>query len=323
MESAVHRCLALAAIVAAAWPGVFPAAAADDYPTRPITLVVPYPAGGGVDTMARLIAPKLSGALGQQVIVENKGGAGGVIGTRATAHAAPDGYTIVLVPTGLSLLDDPGYDLVKDFAPVILISSSPIILVAPPSLAAKTPVELIALARERPGKINAGTTPAPSINYFAAELFNSMAGVNIAIVPYRGTAPLTNDLLGGHIEVSFNTVAPTLGNIQAGRLRALAIAAAKRIAVLPDVPTVAESGLPGYTAEFYYGLLAPAGTPRPIVDRLYKELRVIVNSDDIAKRIVADGSVPIAGAPDVYAVNIAAEEAKWAAVAKRLGASAK
>jgi tripartite-type tricarboxylate transporter receptor subunit TctC len=302
---------------------VFPASAADDYPNRPITLVVPYPAGGGVDTLARLIAPKLSGALGQQVIVENKGGAGGVIGTRATAHAPPDGYTIALVPTGLSLLDDPGYDLIKDFAPIVLISSSPIILVAPPSLPAKTPVELIALARERPGKINAGTTPAPSINYFAAELFKSMAGVNIAIVPYRGTAPLTNDLLGGHIELSFNTVAPTLGNIQAGRLRALAVAATKRIAVLPDVPTVIESGLPGYTAEFYYGLLAPAGTPQPILERLHKELALIVNSDDIAKRIIADGGAPIAGSPDVYAINIAAEEAKWASVAKRLGTGAK
>lgn len=322
MESALRRCLTLAAIVAAAWLGSIPASA-DDYPVRPITLVVPYPAGGGVDTLARLIAPKLSGALGQQVIIENKGGAGGVIGTRATAHAAPDGYTIVLVPTGLSLLDDPGYDLIKDFAPIVLISSSPIIMVAPPSLPAKTPVQLIALARERPGKINAGTTPAPSINYFAAELFKSMAGVNIAIVPYRGTAPLTNDLLGGHIELSFNTVAPTLGNIQAGRLRALAVAATKRIAVLPDVPTVAESGLPGYTAEFYYGLLAPAGTPRPILDRLHKELRLIVNSDEISNRIIADGGVPIGEGPDVYAINIAAEEAKWAAVAKGLGSSAK
>ena len=319
----MRPCSILAAIVAAAWLGSIPASAADDYPARPITLVVPYPAGGGVDTLARLIDPKLSGALGQQVIVENKGGAGGVIGTRATAHSAPDGYTIVLVPTGLSLLDDPGYDLVKDFAPIVLISSSPIIMVAPPSLPAKTPVELIALARERPGKVNAGTTPAPSINYFAAELFKSMAGVNIAIVPYRGTAPLTNDLLGGHIELSFNTVAPTLGNIQAGRLRALAVAATKRIAVLPDVPTVAESGLPGYTAEFYYGMLAPAGTPRPILDRLYKELALIVNSDDIAKRIVADGGAPIAGDPDVYAINIAAEEAKWAGVAKRLGTGPK
>jgi tripartite-type tricarboxylate transporter receptor subunit TctC len=309
----------MAAAVAVSLCLQYGASPAQDYPAHPITLVVPYPAGGGVDALARMIAPKLSDALGQQVVVENKAGAGGVIGTRAAARSAPDGYTIVLVPTGVSLLENTGYDLVKDFAPVILLSSSPIVLVAPPSLPAKTAADVIALAKAKPGKINAGTTPAPSINYFATELFKSMAGIDLAVVSYRGTAPLTNDLLGGHIELSFNTLAPTLGNIEAGKLNAIAVATTSRVAILPDVPTVSESGLPGFTAEFYYGLLAPANTPRSIIDRLYKELRLVVTSDDVSKRIAADGGVPIAGTPEDYAANIAREEAKWAAVAKKLG----
>jgi len=306
----------LVAVCAGSWVHT---ASAQDYPSRPITLVVPYPAGGGVDALARLIAPKLSAALGQQVVVENKAGAGGVIGTRATARSAPDGYTIVLVPTGTSLLENAGYDLSKDFEPVILISSSPIVLVATPSFEPKSVAELIALAKTRAAPVTVGTTPAPSINYFATELFKSTAGVNLSVVSYRGTAPLTNDLLGGHIELSFNTIAPSLGNIAAGRLRALAVAADKRVAVLPDVPTVSESGLPGFGAEFYYGLLAPAGTPRTIVDRLYGELRTVVLSDDVSKRIIAEGGEPIAGTPSEYATNIAREEAKWLAVAKQLG----
>ncbi len=312
-----------AAVIAAGvcWP--LHAASAEDYPSRPITLVVPYPAGGGVDALARLIAPKLSDALGQQIVIENKGGAGGVIGTRATARSAPDGYTLVLVPTGVSLLENTGYDLIKDFAPVALISSSPIVLVTPPSLPAKTVAELIALAKDKPGKVNAGTTPAPSINYFATELFKSMAGIDLTVVSYKGTAPLTNDLLGGHIELSFNTLPPTRANIEAGKLRAIAVAAASRVAILPEVKTVSETGLPGFTAEFYYGLLAPANTPRPIIDRLYRELRIVVTSDDVSKRIVADGGVPIAGTPEQYAENIAREESKWAAVAKKLDAGAK
>jgi tripartite-type tricarboxylate transporter receptor subunit TctC len=315
-----HRIGAIALLLASLCIS-FTGSHADDYPTRPITLIVPYPAGGGVDALARLIAPKLSDALGQQVVIENKGGAGGVLGTRATARSAPDGYTIVLVPTGVSLLENTGYDLVKDFEPIALISSAPIVLVAPPSFPAKTTADLIALAKQKPGQINAGTTPAPSINYFSAALFNSMAGTDITIVSYKGTGPLTNDLLGGHIELSFNTLAPTLGNIAAGNLRALAVAGHKRVPILPDVPTVAESGLPGFNAEFYYGLLAPASTPRPIIERLSKDVRAALTSDEVGSRIAADGSTPIAGSPEDYAANIAREEAKWAALAKQLGVS--
>lgn len=296
-------------------------ATAEDYPSRPITLVVPYPAGGGVDALARLLAPGLSSRLGQQVVIENKGGAGGVLGARTVAKAAPDGYTLALVPTGLSLLENAGYDLIADFAPVCLISSSPIVLVAPANFAPRTVADVIALAKQKPKTINAGTTPPPSINYFAAELFKSMASADISIVSYRGTALLTNDLLGGHVDLGFNTVAPSLGNIAGGQLRAIAVGATSRVPVLPDVPTVQESGLPGYSAEFFYGVLAPAGTPPAIVARLARELRSVIETDEIKSRIVADGGIPIAGSPEDYAANIAREEPKWSNLARSLGLS--
>lgn len=311
------------AIVAVGISLSFNPCVAEDYPSRPITLVVPYPAGGGVDALARLISPKLSTILGQQVVVENKGGAGGVIGTRATARSAPDGYTIVLVPTGVSLLENTGYDLIKDFEPISLISASPIVLVAPPSFPATSVSEIISLAKQKPGTISAGTTPAPSINYFATELFKSTADIDLTVVSYKGTAPLTNDLLGGHVNLSFNTLPPTRGSIESGKLRAIAVAAASRVAIMPDVKTVSESGLPGFTAEFYYGLLAPAKTPRPIIDRLYNAMRTVMTSDDVRKYIIADGGLPIGGSPEQYAENIAREESKWANVAAKVGAASK
>ena len=291
-------------------------ATAEDYPSRPITLVVPYPAGGGVDALARLLAPGLSSRLGQQVVIENKGGAGGVLGARTVAKAAPDGYTLALVPTGLSLLENAGYDLIADFAPVCLISSSPIVLVAPANFAPRTVADVIALAKQKPKTINAGTTPPPSINYFAAELFKSMASADISIVSYRGTALLTNDLLGGHVDLGFNTVAPSLGNIAGGQLRAIAVGATSRVPVLPDVPTVQESGLPGYSAEFFYGVLAPAGLPKPVLDKLYVNLAQTLKSDAVQKRLDEAGFVPVASTPDEFTAMMAREIPKWAALLK-------
>jgi tripartite-type tricarboxylate transporter receptor subunit TctC len=311
--------LAAAALVAAfAYPAPRPAAA-DDYPTHPITLIVPYPPGGGVDVMGRLVGQRLSVALGQQVVIENRGGAGGMIGTRDLAKAAPDGYTLGMMLTGISLGSNPGYDVNKDFAPIGIIASTPIIVDANPSLPAKSLTDVIALAKNEPGKLAAGTPPAPTINYFAAELFNSMAGVDITVVTYKGTAPLTNDLLGNHVPLGFNTIPASVSQIAAGQLRGLAVAAATRSAALPDVPTAAESGLPGFEAVQYYGMVAPAETPRPIVDRLNKELRTILTSDDMKKRLVADGSDPVPSTPEEYAQNIKREEGKWAALIKKLG----
>ncbi|MFY9840509.1 MAG: tripartite tricarboxylate transporter substrate binding protein [Xanthobacteraceae bacterium] len=294
-------------------------AAAQDYPTRPITMIVPYPAGGGVDVMGRLIGQKLSVALGQQVVIENRGGAGGMIGTRDAARAAPDGYTIVMLLTGISLGADPGYDVNKDFAPIGIVASTPIIVDTNPALPAKSLGDIIALAKKAPGKLAAGTPPAPTLNYFAAELFNLMAGTDITVVTYKGTGPLTNDLLGNHVSLGFNTIPASVSNIAAGQLRGIAVAAPVRSAALPDVPTAAESGLPGFEAVQYYGLAAPAGTPRPIVDRINKELRAILTSDEMKKRLIADGSDPAPSTPEQYGDNIKREEGKWAALVQKLG----
>jgi tripartite-type tricarboxylate transporter receptor subunit TctC len=310
--------MASAAVLALACVQVF-SAAAQDYPTRPITLIVPYPAGGGVDVMGRLVGAKLSLALGQQVVIENRGGAGGMIGTRDAARAAPDGYTLVMLLTGISLGANTGYDVNKDFAPIGVVASTPIIVDAHPSLPAKSLAEVIALAKKEPGKLSAGTPPAPTINYFAARLFNLLAGTDITVVTYKGTGPLTNDLLGNHVPLGFNTIPASVSNIAAGQLRGLAVAAGKRSAALPDVPTAAESGLPGFEAVQYYGLAAPAGTPRPIVERLNKELRTILSADEMKQRLIADGSDPAPSTPQEYAENIRREEAKWAALVQKLG----
>jgi tripartite-type tricarboxylate transporter receptor subunit TctC len=307
------------ALAAALFCGTSQPVAAQDYPTRPITLIVPYPAGGGVDVMGRLVGQKLAVALGQQVVIENRGGAGGMIGTRDAARSPPDGYTLVMLLTGISLGANTGYDVNKDFAPIGIVASTPIIVVAHPSVPAKSLTDIIALAKKEPGKYSAGTPPAPTVNYFAAELFNTMAGTEIPVVTYKGTGPLTNDLLGNHVQLGFNTIPASVSNITAGALRGIAVAAATRSAALPNVPTAAESGLPGFEAVQYYGLAAPAGTPRPIVERLNKELRTALDSADMKKLLVDAGSDPAPSTPEEYAANIRHEEGKWADLIKKLG----
>ncbi len=294
-------------------------AAAQDYPSRPITLIVPYPAGGGVDTVGRVIAQKLSGALGQQVIVENRAGAGSVIGTRQAAKAAPDGYTILMGSTGASLPANPGYDIVKDFAPIGLIASIPITVQAHPATPVTSLADIVALAKQQPGKVTIGTPPPPTLNYFGIELFKSLSNADVTIVTYKGTGPLTNDLVAGHVMLGFNTVPPAIGNIKAGKIKAIAVCAPMRIAALPDVPTAAEAGLPGLDVVLYYGLSAPAGTPRAVIERLNKELREIVLSDDFKQRMISDGGSPAASTPEEHAANIAREEGKWSALINKLG----
>ncbi len=313
---------ALLVTLLAAAISAFPARA-QDYPTHPITLIVPFPAGGGVDAMGRIVAERLTAALGQQVIVDNRGGAAGVIGTRAAAKAAADGYTLAMSTSGTtsinpSLYAEPGYDPRRDFAPIGLVAVTPIVVMAHPSFPARSIADLIALAR-RDGKLDAGTPPPGTENYLAAELFRTMTGLDITIVTYKGTGPLTNDLLGGHIPIAFNTLAPALGNIEAGSLRAIAVAAPARSSLLPDVPTAEESGLPGFEAAVRYGLLAPAGTPRPIIERLNRELRTTMTSDETRKRIAAQGGDPLVSTPEEYAADIARESAKWGPLIRRLG----
>jgi tripartite-type tricarboxylate transporter receptor subunit TctC len=311
--------LAAAALFATLACAPLQQAAAQDYPTRPVTLIVPFPPGGGVDLIGRLVAQRLAAALGQQVVVENRGGAGGIIGARDASRAAPDGYTLVTLLTGMSLSPNAGYDLNKDFAPIGLVASTPIFIVANPSFPPKTLADVIALAKQQPGKLTIGTPPAPTINYFATLLFNQAAGVNTTVVTYKGTAPLTNDLLGNHVPLGFDTIPAAVSNVQAGKLRAIAVTGTARSAALPDVPTAVESGLPDFTAVQYYGLAAPAGVPRPIVERLNKALRAMLAADDFKKRLIGYGDDPAPSSPEEYAANIKREEAKWAALVKKLG----
>jgi tripartite-type tricarboxylate transporter receptor subunit TctC len=242
-----------------------------------------------------------------------------VIGTRDVAHAQADGYTLLLLVTGAGLPENPGYDMGKDFAPIGLIASVPIVIMSNPSVPAKTISEVIALAKKDGDKVTVGTPPAPTLNYFGAEQFKAMTGTKITIVTYKGTGPLTNDLIGGHVMLAFNTLPPAIGSIQAGTLRAIAVGSPQRMAAIPDVPTIAESGMPGLEIVQYYGLVAPAGTPQPIIDRLNNELRKIVTSDDMKKRLLDAGGDPLASTADQYAQNIQREEGKWQAVIKKLG----
>jgi tripartite-type tricarboxylate transporter receptor subunit TctC len=309
----------MASFVAAPAGQVLAQTPAQNYPTHAITLIVPYPAGGGVDLIGRLVGQRLSVALGQQVVVENRGGAGGMIGTRDIAKATPDGYTLGIMLTGISLSPNAGYDINKDFSPIGAIATTPMFVVANPAFPAKSLADIVALAKKEPGKIAIGTPPSPTLNYFTAKLFNLVGGVDTITVTYRGTAPLTTDVIGGQVQLGIDTIPAAISNVQAGQIRAIAVTSPTRSAALPDVPTSAQSGLPEFQAVQYYGLIAPAGVPRPIVDRLNKELRTMLVADDFKKRLVEAGDDPAPSTPEEYAASIKREEGKWAALVKKLG----
>jgi tripartite-type tricarboxylate transporter receptor subunit TctC len=297
---------------------------AQDYPTKPITMIVPFPAGGGVDAIGRIVADKLAADLGQPVIIDNRGGAAGVIGTRVAARAAPDGYTLVMATSGSiainpNLYTNPGYHTLKDLAPIGLISSTPIVLMAHPSAPENSLADVIASAKASPGKLNIGTPPPGTSAQLGAELLKSMAGIDFTIVTYRGTGPLTTDLIGGHVKLGLNVLAPAMSNLKAGTLKAFAVLAPRRSSHLPDVPTSAEAGLPGFESGLNYGLLAPAGTPRPIIDRLNKALRALVDTPEVKERISADGGDPMPSTPEEYAKDIEREDAKWGGLIRKLG----
>jgi tripartite-type tricarboxylate transporter receptor subunit TctC len=320
MRSAIRRLLAGPIVVAAI---ALNGASAADYPARPVTLVVPYPAGGGVDAMARVVAQRLSDALHQNFIVDNRGGGGGTIGTRAVARATPDGYTLLLGHTGTisinpSLYVNLNMDPRKDFAPIGLIASMPIALLAHPSFPAKTVGEVISLAKKDAGKLNIGTSPVGTGGYMSAELFKAEAGLDVAIIPYKGTAPVINDLVGGHVPIAFGVLPPALGNLHAGSLRAIAVASKKRFSLLPDVPTFDESGMPGFEAVLHYGLLAPFGTPPEIIDKLSVELRKLAEDPEVQKRIRFEGGDPLPSTAPEYADDIDKEEKKWGALVRKL-----
>jgi tripartite-type tricarboxylate transporter receptor subunit TctC len=299
---------------------------AQDYPSRPITLVVPYAAGGGNDVMARIVAEKMSRTLGQQIVIENKGGAGGSIATRQVAKAAPDGYTLGLGGTGTlainpTLYPNVGYDPRKDFAPVGLIATSALVVLVNPQIDAKTIPELIALAKRDPGKLNYASAGVGSGIHLGAELFATMAGIKLTHVPYKGSSPALTDLLGGHVSIYFSSLPPAISLIREGKVRALAVTGPKRSPLLPDLPTVEEAGpMPGYEAVLHYGIVAPAGTPRPVVDKLAAAMKAALAESDVRDRIAQDGAEVMGMTPEEYAADIDREETKWSKVVKISGA---
>ncbi len=301
-------------------------ASAQDYPTRPITLIVPFPPGGSTTVMARNVADQLAQTLGQQIVVDNRGGAGGTLGTRAVAKAAPDGYTIGLGYTGTlsiapSLYPNAGYDVRKDFEPIGMIGTAPSVLLVHPSVPAKTVAEFIAYAKKSPNPLTYGSPGVGTANHLAAELFASASGIKLVHVPYKGSGPAMNDLIGGHIPMSFAPIPAAIGNVQGGKLRGLAVTSPKRSALLPELPAVAET-LPGFEVALRYGLIAPAGTPKPIVEKLNKALNAALASADVKKRLVTEGAESLPGTPADYAADIDKEEKKWSAVVKGLGLKA-
>ncbi len=298
---------------------------AASYPAKPIRLVVPFPAGGTTDILARAVAQKLSEAWGQQVIVDNRPGAGGNIGSDLVAKSAPDGYTLLMGTVGThainpSLYAKMPYDHVKDFAPVILVAGVPNVLVVNPSLPVHSVQELIAYAKANPGKLNFASSGNGTSIHLSGELFKTMTGVQMTHIPYKGSAPALTDLVGGQVELMFDNLPSSLPFIKAGRLRALAVTSGTRAAALPDLPTLAESGLAGFEASSWFGVLAPAGTPRDIVAKLNGAIATWLASPEAREKLSSQGAIAAGGTPDAFARHIAAETVKWAKVVKASGA---
>jgi len=304
--------------------GSFDFAGADDYPTRPITLIVPFPPGGSTTVMARNVADKMSATLGQPVVVENRGGAGGTIGTRSVAKAAPDGYTILLSYTATmaiapSMNVNAGYDPRKDFVPIGMIGFAPNVLVVHPSLPARSVAELIAYAKAAPAPVQYGSPGVGTVNHLAGEYLASETGVKLQHVPYKGNGPAMGDLLGGHIPMMFVPIPVALGNVKAGTLRGLAITTAKRSGLLPDLPTLAESGVPDFDVALRYGLMAPTGTPPAVIARLNRELNAALATEDVKQRLATEGAEALPGTPEAYAADVDADEKRWSGLVKKLG----
>lgn len=315
---------AVAAALALATP--FALAQAPAYPKQPVTLVVPFPAGGPTDAMARVLAQKLGDRLGQQVVVDNKGGAGGSIAAEFVAKAPADGHTLFFGTTGTmainpSLYSKLRYDPVKDFAPVSLMASTMNVLVVNPQVPARNLADVIKLAKAKPGDITYGSAGNGSSNHLSGELFRSTAGIQISHIPYKGSAPALVDLMGGRITMMFDTIAQQTQNIAAGKVRAIAVTGPKRSPLLPDVPTAQEAGLKDFDVTIWFGVLAPAGTPAPIIDKLSREIGAVMSTDEMKKRMQADGAEARPTSPAEFAALIRSDLAKWSPVVKASGAT--
>lgn len=298
-------------------------AAAQPYPTKPVRFIVPFTPGGNTDVQGRLIAQRLSAMWGQQVVVDNRPGAGGTLGVETAARSQSDGYTLVLASFG-NILAGPAlyrklpYDPLRDLAPVILVSTPPGLLIAHPGLPVKNVKELIAYARSNPGRLNYGSAGNGTWNHLFAELFKSSAGIEMTHVPYRGAAPAVTDVVGGQIQLGMAPFPPTLQHIRSGRLRALAVTSAKRSPILPEVPTVSESGLPGYEAVGWFGVLAPAGTPKPIIEKINRDINRVFDEPKVKAAFAADGTEPAGGTPEALAKSMRVGIAKWGKLVREL-----
>jgi tripartite-type tricarboxylate transporter receptor subunit TctC len=323
-----RRCrvvLAALAICVACYPAP---TRAQPYPSRPITLIVPLPPGGSNDIMARAVADELSASLGQQVVVENRAAGGsGTVGTRQAAKSAADGYTLLLgytstLATGPSMHRDVGYDPRKDFAPIGLIAEAPSLLLLHPDLKIRSVSELIAMMQRADPPFQAGVPGVGTVNHLASVLFAHQAGVNVQQIPYKGSNALITDLAGGHVKVGFNPIPVSRAALESRLIVALAATSLRRSTALPDVPTVAESGLPGFDAVLSYGLLAPAGTPRPIIDTLNKDLRAALATEEVKQRLLQEGAEPMPTTPEEHAAVIDREETKWSTLIHSVGLKA-
>jgi tripartite-type tricarboxylate transporter receptor subunit TctC len=287
---------------------------AQGFPSKPVRIIVPFPPGGGADTLARIMAPQLTALWGQQIIVENKPGASGHIGADQVAQAAPDGYTLVMAST--AALSEKN---TAQFAPVTLVSASAYVVTANPKVVATNIRELIAIAKANPGKLSFGSSGTGAASHLAAELFKSMAGVDLLHVPYKGTGQALTDLVGGQVDLMFAPAQTVMSHVQGGRLRALAVTSARRSETLPNLPTVTESGLPGYAAVGWFGLLAPAATPKAIVAKLSADANRVLAQKDVREKLLALGSEPSGSTPEEFAAFIREDQAKWTKLMKEQG----
>ena len=306
----------LALLLTAAGVAVSTSAFAQPYPSKPIRLIIPFPPGGATDIIGRTLAQKLSKQMGQTVIVDNKPGAGGTLGSTEASKAPPDGYTLLLATTSThsiapSLYKNIAYSADKDFAPISEVATATNVLIVTPNLPAKDVAELVALAKAKPDALNFASSGNGTIVHLQSELFKQVAGVKLTHVPYKGTALAIPDLISGQTHLLFDSIVSALPHIKGGKVRALAVTSAKRTALLPDVPTVIESGLPGYEVNTYFGLFAPPGTPREIVQRLQREAATAVQSADVKERFASQGAEPVGGTPDALSALIRSETTKW------------
>jgi tripartite-type tricarboxylate transporter receptor subunit TctC len=300
-------------------------AAAQNYPSRPVRLIIPFPPGGSNDVVGRLIAIKLGDRLGKQVVVDNRSGAGGVIGTEAVAKAPPDGYTLLVVSLAHAVnpwLYKLNYDPIKDFAPVGLLAKGANVLVVSPSLPVHSVAELIALAKRQPGDLQYASAGIGSFQHLGSELFKLMAGVDMLHVPFKGGGPAMIDVVGGHTKVMFSSMVQTVPQIHSGKLRALGTGGLQRSAVLPEVPTIAEAGVPGYEAVNWWGIAAPKGTPQAIIDKLNTEILAVQNAPEVQKQFALEGGEPVPMKPDVFGAYMVSEMNKWEKVVKQGGIKA-